>query len=203
MTRLLLVRHGQSTWNAEERWQGHADPPLSDLGEGQARAAAGAVAMLGPVALFSSDLTRARRTAEILAPVGVAVTVEPGVRERDVGEWTGLTTSEIDERYPGFRSEYRSPPGFEIDEPLLARVIPALHTIVQRVAGGVDGDAIAIVVSHGGVIRTVERHLGATPSGVPNLGGRWLVAGDDGLALGDRELLIDPHDTAITIGEEL
>src|SRR5437879_451752 len=123
MTRLLLLRHGQSTWNAEERWQGHADPPLSELGEHQARTAAEAAAHLGVSALYSSDLTRARQTAAALTPVGITPVVAPALRERDVGEWTGLTTTEIDERYPGFRAAHRSPPGFESDEPLIARVM--------------------------------------------------------------------------------
>jgi broad specificity phosphatase PhoE len=199
MSRLLLVRHGQSTWNAEERWQGHADPPLSDLGERQARAAAPSVVALDATAVVSSDLTRAWQTAELLAPPALTPVVEPSVRERDVGEWTGLTTTEIDEQFPDFRVEHRSPPGFEGDEPLLARVLPALDAVIERYGA----DAVVVVVTHGGVIRTVERHLGATPAGVPNLGGRWLHASDGGLAIGARELLIDPHDTVVTIGEEL
>jgi len=86
MSRLLLVRHGQSTWNAEERWQGHADPPLSDLGERQARAAAPSVVAIGATVVVSSDLTRARQTAELLAPPTLTPVVEPSVRERDVGD---------------------------------------------------------------------------------------------------------------------
>ncbi|HEX8581069.1 MAG TPA: histidine phosphatase family protein, partial [Acidimicrobiales bacterium] len=80
--RVLLVRHGQSVWNAEGRWQGQLDPPLSDVGAEQARAAA--AHLDGVVAVATSDLDRARRTAEILAEalgVGPAI-VEPGLRER-------------------------------------------------------------------------------------------------------------------------
>jgi len=194
-TRLLLVRHGQSTWNAEERWQGHADPPLSDLGARQARAAHGAVAALGTSAVFTSDLTRARQTAELLAPAGITPVIDAAVRERDVGEWTGLTTSEIDERYPGCRAEHRSPPGFEGDESLLARVVPALEAIAARLPAG----TVCVVVTHGGVIRTVERALGATTSPVPNLAGRWIDAAGNTLVVGDREVLIDPDDATLTI----
>ena len=178
---------------------GHADPPLSDLGERQARAAAPSVVALGATVMVSSDLTRARQTAELLAPPTLTPVVEPSVRERDVGEWTGLTTTEIDELFPDFRVEHRNPPGFEGDEPLLARVLPALESVVARY----DADAVVVVVTHGGVIRTVERHLGATPEGIPNLGGRWLRTSGGGFAIGERALLIDPHDTALTIPQEL
>ncbi len=86
VARVLLLRHGQSTWNVEARWQGRADPPLSPAGEGQARQAA--PALTGAVAVWSSDLARARRTAELLAPGDVTVRVDARLRERDVGPWT-------------------------------------------------------------------------------------------------------------------
>ncbi len=148
MARLLLLRHGQSTWNAEERWQGHADPPLSELGDHQARAAAATAARLGMHALYASDLTRARQTATALAPPGITPVIDPALRERDVGAWTGLTTVEIDAKSPGFRVEHRSPPGFEADDALIARVVPALVAIAR----GLD-DAVVVLVTHGGVIR--------------------------------------------------
>lgn len=198
MTRLLLVRHGQSTWNAEERWQGHADPPLSSLGERQARAAARATATLGPTVVISSDLTRARQTAELIAPNGLTPVVEPALRERDVGAWTGLTRTEIEERYPGYLDGFRSPPGFESNEELLARTLPALETI----AGELGSDAVCVIVSHGGVIRAIERGFGAVPTPVPNLAGRWLQRQDGELALGDREVLVDPDDATLTVPDE-
>jgi broad specificity phosphatase PhoE len=198
MTRLLLVRHGQSTWNSEERWQGHADPPLSELGQHQARAAAKATGALGLSAVVTSDLARARQTAELLAPAGMALVVAPALRERDVGEWEGLTTAEVDERYPGFREAHRSPPGFEGDEQLLARVLPALETLAR----GLSESTVAVLVTHGGVIRTVERHLGAVSAPVPNLAGRWVQVSAGDFALGDREVLIDPDDEPLTIPTE-
>jgi probable phosphoglycerate mutase len=198
MTRLLLVRHGQSTWNAEGRWQGQADPPLSQLGSEQAEAAAPAVGDID--ALWSSDLTRAAHTAALLVPRGVRVQLEPRFRERDAGEWTGLTRAEIEERYPGDLAAHRSPPGFERDEPLLARVLAAIHDLVEQVGG----DAWVLVVTHGGVIRTVERSLGAPSEPVPNLGGRVVdVAGGGAIALGERRLLIDPDDVAVTVPRQL
>ncbi len=204
---LLLVRHGQSTWNAEQRWQGQADPPLSPLGERQAQAAAAAVAALGVTRIVASDLERARRTAELLAPPGVVVEVEPALRERHAGDWTGLTRAEIDERYPGWIDEHRSPPGFEGDEPLLARVVPVVDAIFARA----DVPAATVALTHGGVIRTLERHFGTPSAPVPNLGGRWLHVerpreGDGSGAevlLGDREVLVDPDAIALTVPDQL
>jgi broad specificity phosphatase PhoE len=197
--RLLLVRHGQSTWNAIGRWQGHADPPLSELGARQAGAAAEAVADLAVVAVVTSDLQRAHRTAELVQPPEIPITVEPALRERDAGAWTGLTRDEIEKQFPGDLAARRSGPGFEGDEALLARVLPVLGALVA----GTDADVV-LVVTHGGVIRALERHLGAPSVPVPNLGGRWLLDdGTGGLALGDRELLIDPDAVALTVPDQL
>jgi broad specificity phosphatase PhoE len=193
--RVLLVRHGQSTWNAEQRWQGQADPPLSAMGEHQAQTAASAVRELAPVLLVSSDLSRARRTAELLAPSGVGVTVEPGWRERHAGEWTGLTRAEIDARYPGWLSERRSPPGFESDEAVLGRTLPILGALARAVTG------TALVVTHGGVIRTLERHFHAPSLPVPNLGGRWFHPEGGAVALGDRDVLVDVD--AVTVPDQV
>jgi broad specificity phosphatase PhoE len=194
--RALLVRHGQSTWNAEGRWQGQADAPLSDLGERQARDAAPAVAALAPTRVVTSDLARALCTAELLTPPGTRLEIEAAWRERHAGEWTGLTRPEIEERFPGWLAAHRSPPAFEDDDALLHRVLPALASLVTSVAG------VALVVTHGGVIRTLERHLHAPSEPVPNLGGRWFhAAADGGVALGDRDVLIDPD--AVTVPDQI
>src|ERR687894_1848010 len=105
MAGLLLVRHGESRWNARGRWKGWADPPLSDLGRAQAEAAAPAAAPVD--AVVSSDLQRARETAELMAAVLEVddVLVETDLRERDVGDFTGLTRAEIEERWPGILSQ--------------------------------------------------------------------------------------------------
>jgi len=201
--RLLLIRHGQSTWNAEQRWQGQADPPLSPLGERQARAAGAAVQHLALGRIVASDLVRARRTAELLVPPGATVTVDSGLRERHAGDWTGLTRAEIDERYPGWIDDHRSPPGFEGDEPLLERVLP----VVEALLAVTDAPWATLAVTHGGVIRTVERHFGAPSTPVPNLGGRWLhvesSGGDATILLGDREVLVDPDAVALTVPDQL
>ncbi len=197
--RVLLVRHGQSTWNAEGRWQGSADPPLSVLGEHQAAAAAEAVRAIEVVRVVTSDLERSRRTGELLCPAGTTVAVEAALRERHAGEWEGLTKTEIEAGYPGFLAAHRSPPGFEDDETLLARVLPAIEALLDAAP-----DGPTLVVTHGGVIRTLERLLGAPEAAVPNLGGRWLRrTATEPLVLGEREVLIDPDVVALTVPDQL
>ena len=193
MSRILVVRHGQSTWNADGRWQGQADPPLSELGVAQAEAAARSVD--GVDAIWASDLERARHTAGILAtPRGLEVVADVRLREREAGEWTGLTRAEIDEQYPGALTERRRPPGFEPDDVLVVRALAALRDLAAALAGG-----IAIAVTHGGVILAVERHLGEDWTPVANLEGRWIEAGADGtLGLGDRQILFDPDAVEVT-----
>ena len=185
MARILLVRHGQSEWNADGRWQGQADPPLSDLGEQQAVAAARAIGMVD--AIYASDLARARHTAELVADqLGADVALDRRLRERDAGDWEGRTRVEIDDGWPGYLETGRRPAGYEADGSVLERVLAALDAI----AAAHDGDVL--VVTHGGVVRVLERHLGGDAEGlVPNLGGRWLEHDGAALALGDRVVLLD------------
>ena len=203
-TRILLVRHGQSEWNAIGRWQGWADPDLSDLGRQQAREAAGAVGAVD--AVVSSDLQRAAQTALLISEsIGVGpVQVESGLRERDVGEWSGLTRTEIDERWPGSIEAWRSgamptPPGGETNEVIIERVLGAL----RRVAGTFDGGEV-LAVAHGGVIRLLERHHGIdSPPPCPNLGGVFVDVHDDRIDVGDRVLLLDPSTDHVTAPNNL
>ncbi len=197
--RLLLVRHGQSTWNAEGRWQGSADPPLSALGEHQAVAAGEEIVHLGVQRIVTSDLERARRTGELLGPDAMPIETDAALRERHAGEWEGLTRDQIEAGYPGFLAAHRSPPGFEDDESLLGRVLPAVDALL-----GDPSIRVTLVVTHGGVIRTLERHLGAPEAGVPNLGGRWLRRTEtDELVLGERAVLIDPDVVALTVPDQI
>jgi broad specificity phosphatase PhoE len=193
-SRILAVRHGQSTWNADGRWQGQADPPLSALGIAQAEAAARSVD--GVDVIWASDLERAHHTATILAaPPRLEVVSDARLREREAGEWTGLTRAQIEERYPGALAERRRPPGFETDEMLVPRALAAL----RELAAGL-GDGTAIAVTHGGVILAVERHHGVERTPVANLEGRWLqIAPDGSFALGDRQILFDPDAVEVTI----
>jgi broad specificity phosphatase PhoE len=223
---LLLVRHGQSTWNAVGRWQGQADPPLSELGQRQAEAAARRLEARSrhPVErVVTSDLVRARRTAEVIAAaLGVVLEVEPRLRERSAGEWTGLTRAEIEAAWPGYLAAHRRPPGFETDDVLLARVLPGLHAALVDGAGapggsqgaggaGPDGAqgagrrpaARVVVVTHGGVVRTVERHLGAEAPPLANLGARAVGSRGGRLHAGGRVVLIDGDDAAITVPTQI
>jgi probable phosphoglycerate mutase len=198
---LLVVRHGQSTWNADGRWQGQADPPLSPLGEEQAAAASRTV---GPCdAIFASDLERACRTAAIVAatvlPGGEgSVVTDPRLRERHAGDWTGLTRREIEERDPGALAAGRRPSGFEPDADLAARGLAALLDCARALAPG----GTALVVTHGGLIRSVVRALGDEGEPVPNLGGRRLESTGAGLVLGAPVLLLDAT-TEVTIPRQL
>jgi len=196
---LLLVRHGESTWNAVSRWQGQADPPLSPFGERQAEDAAARLAEITSItAVWASNLIRARRTGDLIAKhLGIAqVREEPRLRERDVGAWSGLTRDEIEERWPGYLAARRSPPDFEGDDELLARTRAGLAVAVD---GSGTGDVL--VVTHGGVIRTIERSLGAIPERLPNLGGRWLLADTPtDLSLGERVVLLEPDEVTVPRG---
>ena len=183
--RVLLLRHGESTWNVEARWQGLADPPLSPAGEGQARQAA--PALTGAVAVWSSDLARARRTAELLAPADMTVRVDARLRERDVGSWTALTRAEIDEQFPGWLTDGRRPPGWESDDAVRARCGPALRAVAAALVAG----DVAVAVSHGGLIRAVVAELGPPAWPIPNLGGVWLERVAGGFELGSRVALLD------------
>lgn len=204
-TRVLLVRHGQSEWNAAGRWQGQADPPLSDVGRAQARSASRSLGALD--AIFASDLQRATETAAIISvELGVGpVVVDADLRERDAGEWSGLTRDEIEEQWPGYldpppadkhtsfgaapgRDTPRRPPGWEPDHSVRERALRALARIGEEVDGG---DVLA--VTHGGLIYVVEHvlgHDGPIPR-LSNGAGRWVVVDGDRLTLGERVLLVD------------
>jgi probable phosphoglycerate mutase len=183
---MLLLRHGESEWNARGRWQGWADPPLSPEGEDQARRAGRLLTETGFTAVASSDLLRARRTAELAgAALGLdGVHVEAGLREYDVGEWTGLIRPEIEARWPGALDDWRQGrlvemPGGETRDAFEARIAAALTRVAARFRGGT-----VLVITHGGVIGGLERSLGVTQRRLAHLGGRWVEVSDEGLRPG-------------------
>ena len=156
MTELLLVRHGETDWNRDGRFQGHADPPLNDTGRSQARALADDLARERIDAIYTSDLARARETAELIAErAGVPFVLEPQLREIDVGEWQGLTRAEIEERFPEGLSNWREHGhGWErgeTSEELAGRVLEAIGRIAAR-----HPDERVVVVGHGGTIRSIR-----------------------------------------------
>ena len=161
-TTLLLARHGETDWNRERRWQGHAEIELNNTGRAQARALAGELALDGAAAVYTSDLSRARETAEIVAEeIGMPVTLDPRLREVDVGEWSGLTWSEVEARFPeGARRRLAGETGWEHGEAFEAmgdRVTEAL----LEIAAAHDGDRV-LVVTHGGPITAAWLACGGT-----------------------------------------
>jgi broad specificity phosphatase PhoE len=192
MTQLLLVRHGQSEWNALGRWQGRADPPLTDLGRQQAFHAA---ARIGSVDLIcASPLERALHTARIISEqLGVGpVVVLPDLAERDAGEWQGLTRAEIEQQWPGYLATGRRPPGYEDQDELVARA----HGALDCIAAEYDGAEI-LVLTHGGFINAVEQAAGLPWERMPNLGGRWVTHHGDRLAVGDRLVLVGDDELTV------
>ena len=182
---LLLVRHGESEWNAVRRWQGQADPPLTARGENQARESVEALRKLGPFAqIVTSTLTRAAHTGDLIAEVlGVdAVRREQRIVERHAGPWQGLTRFEIDEQWPGYLDGDQRPDGYELDPSVVERSSAALLSI----AGEHLGETL-LVVSHGGVINALEKHQGEPWKRLDNLEGRWFQSdGKDLVPVGDR-----------------
>ena len=158
------------------KWQGQADPPLTDLGKRQAEVAAQALAgeqhAGGAIArVIASDLERARHTAEILAQgLGIAdLVVDEALRERHAGEWEGLTRAEIEQQWPGAIAERRWPAHFESEQSVAQRLLPALRLH----CAGLAAEAAVLMVGHAGVVKTVDLYVGAAETPVPNLAGRW------------------------------
>jgi probable phosphoglycerate mutase len=152
--RVVIIRHGESTWNAEERLQGQLDPPLSDRGREQAAALRDAVDLSGfaPDHVLCSDLSRARETAEIL---GLEPHADPRWREIDIGEWGGRPAAEVDAEVGGltnWRGGDRVAPDGEPWEAFAVRVGAALDELAA--AGG-----SWLVVSHGGCVRAATAHV--------------------------------------------
>lgn len=174
MTELLVVRHGQSTWNAERRWAGWGDPPLSE--EGRATAASFAETLVGAAitAVVTSDLLRALQTGEVVAAhLGLPPPArDPGLREIDVGAWTGKTTEEIEAEWPGWLERWRSgeifdPPGGEDRDEFDERVVGALVRV------GTTSPGRSLVVTHSGTVRALCRYLGRPAGAVGNLDAMW------------------------------
>jgi broad specificity phosphatase PhoE len=178
MTRLVLVRHGETDWNRDGRWQGHADPGLNELGRRQAAAAAARlVREFAGAPIVTSDL---RRAAETAAQAGAAMGVQPSVdvrlREVDVGDWSGLTRDQVRERdadgylawEEGSNAGY---PGGESFSALGARAAGAMNDLFESHSGGT-----VIAVCHGGTIRAMV----AAALCIGDAGRRLLATGPNG-----------------------
>jgi 2,3-bisphosphoglycerate-dependent phosphoglycerate mutase len=166
VTTLLLVRHGETDWNADGRLQGHTDRPLSDFGRRQARQLAEELADEELDAIYASDLARARETAEIAGErLSLPVVVDPDLREKDWGTWEGLTPAERD------RVELVG----ESTQAHQERILRALRRIAERHPGG-----RVLVVTHGGSMRRVQTAAMGMALPVVENCGRWLCAWEDG-----------------------
>jgi broad specificity phosphatase PhoE len=150
VTTITLARHGQTDWNRDGIWQGHGDPPLNAVGRKQAADLAERLRQTEFDALYSSDLRRALDTAKVIALVrGLPVRVDRELREIDIGAWSGLTRAQIEERFPGMeRHDGEASDAFD------ARVVGVLRRIAAAHPGG-----SVLVVTHGGVVRALDRHL--------------------------------------------
>lgn len=168
--RLVVVRHGQTEWNVAGRIQGHGDSPLTELGIRQARAMAVRLAQESFDAVLSSDLGRARRTAELLVPDHIAnIRWHPGLRERAFGIAEGSTYTQIANEHPQMFSReqetdpHYAPPGGESRQRHLDRV----RQVFQDIAAEYAGQSV-LVVTHGGVLSCVYRWLHGIPAAAPH-----------------------------------
>lgn len=182
MLNLLLARHAQSEWNAVGRWQGQADPPLSELGRAQARAAGFNAGVFD--AIVASTLERALHTATVISEAtGVGpVLADERLMERHAGDYQGLTRDEIETRWPGNLASRIWPSGWEPNDELITRAFLAMDEIHVR-TGGVGE---VLVVTHGGLIYSIEEHLGEDRGRIPNLGGCWVHHDGNRWRLGER-----------------
>jgi probable phosphoglycerate mutase len=171
---VFIARHGETDWNVAGRWQGHTDVPLNAAGRAQAVALAERMRSEGIAAVATSDLSRARHTAEIVAgALGVPLAlVDPDLREQRFGRFEGLTPDQCAERYPEEWARYvadrqAGPPGGESRAALLERVVRAVHGAAEQLS------APALLVTHGGAIRALLAAVPASPGApgrIPNAG---------------------------------
>jgi broad specificity phosphatase PhoE len=166
MTELLLVRHGETDWNAEGKLQGHSDRPLNDYGRRQAQALADRLAGEDIDAVYASDLSRARETAEIVgAKLGLPVVVDPDLREKNWGNWEGLTS---DER---LHVEFEG----ETSEAHRDRTLSAVQRIIER-----HPEGRIVVVTHGGSLRRIQAAVSGFALPVIENCAVWGLAHEDG-----------------------
>lgn len=157
MGRIFLIRHGQTLWNHSMRYQGHMDIPLSDVGLEQARLLGERLRSEKLAAVYASDLSRARNTAQWVAdPHGLPVQIAPELREMNFGQWEGLTFKEIQARFPEIATSWIKAPG-KVQPPEGESFIHLQERackIIKGIASRHLHESVA-VVSHGGTIRAI------------------------------------------------
>ncbi len=172
MTTLLLTRHGQTEWNNDLRYQGQEDTDLSRLGRAQAECLAERLRTEDIAAVYSSDLSRCRQTAAIIAaPHGLALTCLSDLREANYGKWQGLTYAEVRARYPDLvAARRRDPFGFA---PPQGESLGATYERVRRAIAAIAQehlDETVLIVTHGGPLRMLMVGLLGMPAdNVPRL----------------------------------
>ncbi len=178
--RLVMLRHGQTEFNAGSRMQGQLDTELSDLGRDQAVAAAEVLAKRQPLLIVSSDLGRAFDTAVVLGErSGLPIEVDTRLRETHLGDWQGMTHVEVDAAAPGARLEWRNdatwaPHGGESRVDVAARGMPLIAELVadQTEWGTDEPERPVVLVTHGGLIAALTAALLKLPvANWPALGG--------------------------------
>ncbi len=191
--RIWLVRHGQTAWNEQQRFCGCTDIPLSATGRRQARWLATCLRSMSIAAIYSSDLNRARETAELIAKKRqIDVVVSPAWREIAFGTWEGLTYAEVATLFKnqlGFFTDpaYYAPPEGETLTDVLQRVLPALTFIMQQTHSG-----DVVVVSHGAVLRGLLCSLLGMP-----LSHQWQLRLDTG-SLSAIDVSLDKNGSSLT-----
>lgn len=166
MTTLVFIRHGETDWNAAGRLQGHTDRPLNEYGRRQAREVAERLANDGVGVVYASDLARARETAEIIAArLGLEVVLDPDLREKNWGNWEGLTA---DER---LHVEFEG----ESTEEHRERMLRAVERIVAA-----HPEERVVVVTHGGSLRRIQAAVSGVALPVIDNCAVWGVAHEDG-----------------------
>jgi probable phosphoglycerate mutase len=167
MRRIAIWRHGRTSWNAEQRFQGQTDIELDEIGVGQARRAAAMLASLPPSAIICSDLMRTQQTAEPLVELtGIEPLLDPGLRETFAGEWEGKTRPVLLQEYGEELHRWSADPHMRagvVGETRL-EVADRMVDAVDRGLAGIGDDGVLVVVTHGGAARAgIGRLLGLPP----------------------------------------
>ena len=151
---LVLLRHGQTSWNAEQRIQGQLDSSLDDVGRAQSKAAAAVIARHRPAVVWSSDLRRARETAEYVAEAaGVEVRTDPRLREYHLGAFEGRTYAEVAGSDPGAVERFRAG-DFSVPDGESAEVVgERMGAVIGELLAATPPGRTAVAVSHGAAIR--------------------------------------------------
>lgn len=165
----MIVRHGETIWNLQHRQQGHKDSPLTDLGEKQAQALAQALSAVSFAAVYSSDLGRAAKTAEVITgALRMNISLDPHLRERNLGIMEGLTLDEIRARDPEVHGnwvlgnpEYRIPGG-ESEMDLRSRCVAAFGRLALE-----HPNSRILVVTHSGALKSLFLHTLGVPAKAP------------------------------------